>query len=162
MTDGPTTEATASTATSESDGGAQSGRIVVDGRPIPFEPGDSVAIAMLRAGETPGSGGTLCLAGDCGNCLVEVDGVAYVRSCQAAPSPGLVVLRHPRVEMPPLPVVAEPNLTAPPVFSEVPVRRVEADLLVIGGGRSGTTPIATSSFSTPERVTRSSPSTRAR
>jgi glycine cleavage system aminomethyltransferase T len=138
MTEGPTTEPTASNATAEADDGAQSGRIVLDGRPIPFEPGDSVAIAMLRARETPGSGGTLCLAGDCGNCLVQADGVAYVRSCQALPSPGLVVLRHPRVEMPPLPVVAEPNLTAPPVFSEVPVRRVEADLVVIGGGRSGT------------------------
>jgi glycine cleavage system aminomethyltransferase T len=139
VTEGPTTEPKGSTAAPETDGGAGSGRIVVDGRPIPFEPGDSVAIAMLRVGETPGSGGTLCLAGDCGNCLVQADGVAYVRSCQAAPSPGLVVRRHPPVEMPPLPVVAEPNLTAPPVFSEVPIRRVEADLVVIGGGRSGTT-----------------------
>ena len=45
------------------------GRIVVDGRPIAFEPGDSVAVAIVRAGEVPGRGGTLCLAGDCGNCL---------------------------------------------------------------------------------------------
>ena len=30
------------------------GRIVVDGRPLAFEPGDSVAIAILRAGEVPG------------------------------------------------------------------------------------------------------------
>jgi len=138
MTDGPTTEPKGSTAAPETDLGAGSGRIVVDGRPIPFEPGDSVAIAILRAGESIGAGGTLCLAGDCGNCLVQADGVAYIRSCQAAPSPGLVVKRHPRVEMPPLPVVAEPNLTAPPVFSEVAVRRLEADLVVIGGGRSGT------------------------
>ena len=64
------------------------GRLVVDGRPIPFEAGDSVAIAILRAGEVPGRGGTLCLAGDCGNCLATVDGVAYVRTCQAPARPG--------------------------------------------------------------------------
>ena len=30
------------------------GRIVVDGRPVAFEPGDSVAMAILRGGEVPG------------------------------------------------------------------------------------------------------------
>ncbi len=75
MTDGPA-EAVAATG----------GRIVVDGRPIAFEAGDSVAVAILRGGEVPGRGGTLCLAGDCGNCLAEIDGVAYVRSCQTAGS----------------------------------------------------------------------------
>ena len=68
--------------------GRRGGRIVVDGRPVAFEPGDSVAIAILRAGEVPGRGGTLCLAGDCGNCLAEVDGIAYVRTCQTAARPG--------------------------------------------------------------------------
>ena len=55
---------------------ASAGRIVVDGRPVTLEAGDSVAIAILRTGEVPGRGGTLCLAGDCGNCLAQVDGVA--------------------------------------------------------------------------------------
>ena len=41
-------------------------------------PGDSVALAILRTGETPAGGGTLCLTGDCGNCLAQVDGVAYI------------------------------------------------------------------------------------
>ena len=72
--------------------GAQSappvaGRIVVDGTPLAFEPGDSVALAMLRAGQAPLHGGTLCLAGDCPNCLATVDGVSYVRSCQVACRP---------------------------------------------------------------------------
>jgi glycine cleavage system aminomethyltransferase T len=137
VTDGPTTEPKGSPAAAETDGEAKSGRIVVDGRPIPFEPGDSVAIAMLRAGETPGSGGTLCLAGDCGNCLVQAEGVAYVRSCQAAPRAGLVVDRHPALDMPPLPVVTDPDLGVPPRGREVPVRRIETDLVVIGGGSSG-------------------------
>ena len=53
------------------------GRIVVDGR------ADRRSSRATRwrsrscaAGEVPGRGGTLCLAGDCGNCLAEVDGIA--------------------------------------------------------------------------------------
>ena len=68
----------------------EGGRLVVDGRPIAFEPGDSVAVAMLRDGLSPGRGGTLCLAGDCGNCLATVDGIAYVRTCQTPARPGPV------------------------------------------------------------------------
>lgn len=41
------------------------GRIIIDGRPIPFGADDSVAVAMMRAGLHPNQGGTLCLAGDC-------------------------------------------------------------------------------------------------
>ena len=77
---------------------------------VAFEAGDSVAIAILRGGEVPGRGGTLCLAGDCGNCLAEVDGTAYVRTCQTAARPGLRVARHPAGAMPPLPVVAATDL----------------------------------------------------
>ena len=42
----------------------EAGRIVVDGRPVVFEPGESVALAILRTGATPAGGGTLCLSGD--------------------------------------------------------------------------------------------------
>ncbi len=115
-----------------------SGRIVVDGRPIDYRQGDSVALAVLRAGEVPGQGGTLCLAGDCGNCLAQVDGIAYTRTCQIAARPGLTVVRHPAVEMPPLPVVAGPDLVAPPAGREIAVRGLEVDLAIIGGGTSGT------------------------
>jgi hypothetical protein len=111
--------------------------IVVDGHPVAFQPGDSIAIAMLRAGETPGGGGTLCLAGDCGNCLVEADGVAYIRSCQTASRPGLTVQRHPADGEPLLPIVADPDLTAPPPGREVSVRRVETEAVIIGGGAGG-------------------------
>jgi glycine cleavage system aminomethyltransferase T len=119
------------------------GRIVVDGRPVGFAAGDSVAVAILRDGEVPGRGGTLCLAGDCGNCLAQVDGIAYMRTCQVAARPGLPVVRHPAVEMPPLPVVASQDLTAPPIAREVSVRRVEIDVAIIGGGASGTVAHAT-------------------
>jgi glycine cleavage system aminomethyltransferase T len=113
------------------------GRIVVDGRPVAFEPGDSVAVAMLRSGESPGRGGTLCLAGDCGNCLATVDGIAYVRTCQTAARPGLAVAGHPAGSLPALPVVRTTDPTATPLAPERQVRRLEVDVAVIGGGSAG-------------------------
>lgn len=115
----------------------EAGRIVVDGRPVAFAAGDSAAIAILRAGGRPAGGGTLCLAGDCGNCLAQVEGVAYVRTCQVVARPGMAVVRHPTDGLPPLPVVGGPDLTAPPAVREVAVRRIETDVAVIGGGNSG-------------------------
>ena len=116
---------------------ASAGRIVVDGRPVTLEAGDSVAIAILRTGEVPGRGGTLCLAGDCGNCLAQVDGVAYVRTCQTAARPGMAVRRHPADGLPPLPVVTRPDLGGTLAAAAIEVRRVEADTCVIGGGSAG-------------------------
>ncbi len=113
------------------------GHIVVDGHPIAFKPDDSVAIAILRAGKSPAQGGTLCLAGDCGNCLVEADGVAYVRSCQVRARPGLTVRRHPRDLMPPLPSVTDPDVTRMPATRDTAVERAEVDVVVVGGGTSG-------------------------
>jgi glycine cleavage system aminomethyltransferase T len=113
------------------------GRVVVDGRPIGFEAGDSVAVAIVRAGEVPSRGGALCLAGDCGNCLATVDGVAYVRTCQVAARPGAVVERQPAAGKPPLPTIDLRDLTRLPNGAEVPVRRAHAATAVIGGGVSG-------------------------
>jgi glycine cleavage system aminomethyltransferase T len=113
------------------------GRLVVDGRPLAFEPGDSVALAMLRAGDWPGRGGTLCLAGDCGNCLATVDGVAYVRTCQTTARPGLSVVAHPAEGLPPLPMVRTTAATATPLGREVEVRRAVVDVAVVGGGSAG-------------------------
>ena len=91
---------------------AEAGRIVVDGRPVPFAAGDTVAIAILRTGTTPaGRGHAAALPDDCGNCLAEVDGIAYVRTCQQRARPGLAVVRHPPNGLPPLPKVAGPDLT---------------------------------------------------
>ena len=113
------------------------GRVVVDGRPIEFQDGDSIAVAIVRAGEVPGRGGALCLAGDCGNCLATVNGVAYVRTCQVAAQPGTVVRRHPAAGKPPLPTIDLRDLTRVPVGADVPVRRAHAAVAVIGGGSSG-------------------------
>ena len=92
---------------------------------------------VLRTGAHPARGGTLCLAGDCGNCLAQVDGIAYVRTCQTPAVPGLVVRRHPPVDMPPLPVVAASSVTSSPAGREIEVRRVEVDVAIVGGGASG-------------------------
>jgi glycine cleavage system aminomethyltransferase T len=119
------------------------GRLVVDGRPIGFQPGDSVAVAMLRAGESPGGGGTLCLEGDCGNCLAQVDGVAYVRTCQTAARPGLAVARHPTRGLPVLPAVRASNPTSSPLGRAIEVRRADVDVAVVGGGSAGREAAAT-------------------
>jgi glycine cleavage system T protein len=110
---------------------AETGRFVMDGHRLPYEPGDTVAMAVVRAGEHPLSGGTLCLAGDCGNCVAEVDGVAYVRTCQTPAHADLEVRRHPADAAP----AWREDGAAP---HAIEVRRGEADLAVIGAGRSGT------------------------
>jgi glycine cleavage system aminomethyltransferase T len=115
----------------------EAGRIVVDGRPVPFAAGDTVAIAILRSGSTPTGGGTLCLTGDCGNCLAQVDGIAYVRTCQQRARPGLAVVRHPPNGLPPLPKVAGPDLTTTPHGPDIEVLRAEVDVAVVGGGSAG-------------------------
>ncbi|MBA2719059.1 MAG: (2Fe-2S)-binding protein [Chloroflexi bacterium] len=113
------------------------GRIVVDGRPIEFAAGDSVAIAIMRSGKVPGGGGTLCLAGDCGNCLATVDGVAHVRTCEVEARPGTAVAGDPGHGKPPLPIVDGRDLTRTPIGRELGVRRIDVDIAVIGGGPSG-------------------------
>jgi glycine cleavage system aminomethyltransferase T len=118
------------------------GRIVVDGRPVGFKPGDSVAIAILRSGETPAGGGTLCLTGDCGNCLAQVNGIAYIRTCQQRAHPGLSVVRHPADGLPPLPTVSG-HLSASAMGRAGEVLRAEVDVAVIGSGESGREAAAT-------------------
>ena len=117
------------------DGPRRGGRIVVDGQPVEFVAGDSVAVAIVRAGEVPGHGGCLCLAGDCGNCLAQVDGVAYVRTCQVEARPGTVVRRHPREGKPTLPILDAADMTRPPTGSEIDVDRAHAARVVIGRSR---------------------------
>jgi glycine cleavage system T protein len=110
---------------------SEAGRFLMDGQRLPYEPGDTVAVAVVRAGQHPFRGGTLCLAGDCGNCVAEVDGISYVRTCQTPARDELTVSRHP-ADGPP--AWHEPQAFRP----TVELRRDEVDLAVIGSGRSGT------------------------
>ncbi len=118
-------------------------RIVVDDQPIEYADGDSVAVAIVRAGQHPQHGGALCLAGDCGNCCAEIDGVAFTRTCLTAAQPGLRVTRHPLVGGPPLHLAPPIDPVASPNHPATTLRRQHADLVVIGAGQSGTTAAAT-------------------
>lgn len=105
-------------------------RLIVVGHPIEFSPGDSVLVALLRAGLHPTGGGCLCLAGDCPHCLATVDGVSYVRTCQVAARPGMVIEHHPPEGHPPLPLNDRPG-------SDIVARNFYCDVVVIGMGESG-------------------------
>ncbi len=105
-------------------------KLVVDGQPIEFQACDSLLVALLRAGLQPTGGGCLCLGGDCPHCLATVDGVSYVRTCQVAAQPGLVVERHPASGYPPLPSVDR-------LGPETPARNLHCDVVVIGAGPAG-------------------------
>jgi sarcosine oxidase subunit alpha len=105
------------------------GQFLLDGVALGFEPGDTVAVAVVRAGQHPGHGGTLCLAGDCGNCVAEVEGIAYVRTCLTAAANGLGVARHPSD--------GPPRWHPEPRETEVSVRHDQTDVAVVGGGEAG-------------------------
>lgn len=100
-----------------------------DGHELAFEAGDTLAVAALRAGEHPARGGTLCLSGDCGNCVADVDGIPWIRTCQTPAAEGMVVRRHP--------LLGGPPTTSPGAAASVTVRRTHADVVVVGAGDSG-------------------------
>ncbi len=104
--------------------------ITFEDRAIEIVAGESLLLSLLRAGSQPG--GCLCLSGDCPHCLVTVDGVAYVRSCQVVARGGMVVTRQPLGEAPPLPGPAGHQESA-----ATSVRHLFADIVVIGQGESG-------------------------
>ncbi len=114
------------------------GRIVIDNQPMEFFAGDTVAIAAIRAGQHPAKGGTLCLAGDCGNCCAIVDSTPWVRTCQTKAKPGLAVLRQPAVGAPALNLTPPKSAVSSPIAAVIDVQHINADVLVVGGGASGT------------------------
>ena len=73
--------------------------ITVNGRPVKAYPGESIAAALMAAGQrvfrqTPlgrSPHGFFCGMGVCFDCLVTVDGAPNVRSCMTQVYPGCVV-----------------------------------------------------------------------
>ena len=105
-------------------------RLIVNNKPIPFAEGDTVLTAMLRDGQFPETGGCLCLGGDCPHCLATVDGISYIRTCQTAARPGMVVEPFPADGLPTMP-------TDDMWGAEVKIEHIFCDVVVIGGGESG-------------------------
>lgn len=118
-------------------------RLIVDGEPVPFTPGDSVLLALLRAGKVPA--GPLCCGGDCPNCLATIDGVAYVRACQTTARPGMVVESQPVDAYPELPLTERhgPLAGAENIF---------CDVVVIGLGDAGQGAVETAAAAGKEVV----------
>lgn len=105
-------------------------RLIVDRKPIEFEEGDNVLVALLRSEMHPTGGGCLCLGGDCPHCLATVDGVSYIRTCQVKAKAGMVVERHHQADYPPLP-------QADCLGEAVTATNLHCDVVVIGQGESG-------------------------
>ena len=105
-------------------------RLIIDGTPIAFTQGDSVLLASLRAGKHPTGGGCLCHGGDCPNCLVNIDGIAYIRACQTPAKAGMQVKLEHLNGPPPL------HFDAPPK-PEKHTKHIHCDTVVIGLGASG-------------------------
>jgi aerobic-type carbon monoxide dehydrogenase small subunit (CoxS/CutS family) len=71
------------------DGGFE---ISVDGDPLTCVAGQSLAAAMIAAGQAHAERGVFCGIGVCFDCLVTVNGVRSVRACLSAAQPGDVVV----------------------------------------------------------------------
>ena len=77
-------------------------RITLDGEAIEAEEGDTVAAALLRARITTFTRsikyhrprGPFCLLGSCGQCLMRVDGVPSLPSCQVRAQEGMICERQ--------------------------------------------------------------------
>jgi hypothetical protein len=74
-------------------------QIVFEGRPVPFEPGQSIGAALTAAGirswRTTRFGGRprglFCGIGVCFDCLITVNGRPSLRACMVEARPGDVV-----------------------------------------------------------------------
>ncbi len=104
-----------------------------EGRPVIAFPGESVAAALIAAGEAglreagDSDRGLFCGMGVCGECDVLVDGQPR-RACMEKAQPGMSILRHPPIR--------EPG-TADSRAAGDDWEERSADVLVVGGGPAG-------------------------
>lgn len=76
--------------------------ITIDGAPVTVAAGDSVAAALLAAGDGDyrrsavggGARAPFCLIGNCFDCLVEIDGVPNRQGCLVTVAEGMAVRRQ--------------------------------------------------------------------
>lgn len=71
--------------------------VTVNGTPVSVSPGETVAVALMMAGQpcrisiTGEPRGPLCGMGICFECRAIVDGIPHSRSCQLLCEPGMEV-----------------------------------------------------------------------
>ncbi|MEM1695713.1 MAG: FAD-dependent oxidoreductase [Desulfurococcaceae archaeon] len=117
------------------------GRKVVmyfEGEPVEAYEGESVAVALYAIGVdvyswSPKLGrprGPFCMIGKCSSCFMTVNGVPNVRTCRMPVREGLVIERQRGWGR--LPVEASSS-----VEQDVSSEKLEADLLIVGGGPAG-------------------------
>jgi NADPH-dependent 2,4-dienoyl-CoA reductase/sulfur reductase-like enzyme len=110
-----------------------------DGRPVPFEPGQSIGAALWAAGirswrTTRVQGrprGLFCGIGVCFDCLVEIDGRGDQRACVVPARAGLQVATQRGAGRDPL--EPDPDSSAGELFGTEPAW----DVVVVGAGPAG-------------------------
>ncbi len=110
--------------------------IYFEGKPIEAYEGEPIAEALHAAGirvmnyapKTGRARGLFCAIGKCSSCLMKVNGIPNVRTCITLVEDGMKVERQRGLE--PL-----PRDYRPPKWKEA--KRVEADIIIIGGGPAG-------------------------
>ncbi|MEM4562241.1 MAG: (2Fe-2S)-binding protein, partial [Desulfurococcaceae archaeon] len=109
-----------------------------EGEPVEAYEGESVAVALYAIGVdvyswSPKLGrprGPFCMIGKCSSCFMTVNGVPNVRTCRMPVREGLVIERQRGWGR--LPVEASTS-----VEQDVSSEKLEADLLIVGGGPAG-------------------------
>lgn len=104
-------------------------------QPVKAYEGESIAAALYAAGidvfiwsvKLNRPRGAFCMIGKCSSCLMEVDGVPYVRTCIVPVKEGMRVYRH----------RGPAELPKRTDFPARPSEEREVDVLVIGAGPAG-------------------------